>query len=52
MVEKIRYGDASTPPLRAGGNLLMHMGGEQTPEALQPVIDAIRAKGLVLDPLP
>ncbi|MDP9497946.1 MAG: polysaccharide deacetylase family protein, partial [Actinomycetota bacterium] len=52
MVEKIRYGDATTPPLRAGGNLLMHMGGEQTPEALPRVIDAIRAKGLVLDPLP
>ncbi|MFN8622219.1 MAG: polysaccharide deacetylase family protein [Chloroflexota bacterium] len=51
IVERVRSGDALTPPVRAGGVILMHGYGAHTAAALQGVIDAVRAKGLTLDPL-
>lgn len=44
-------GDKRTPPVRAGGVVLLHMTGKHTPEALPQLIAAIRAAGLTLDPL-
>jgi peptidoglycan/xylan/chitin deacetylase (PgdA/CDA1 family) len=52
IIKRVRYGDAGTPPVKAGGVVLMHMHGKHTPAALQGVIDAVRDKGLTLEPLP
>jgi hypothetical protein len=49
MVERVRHGDYRTPPIAAGGNILMHGQGRYTASGLQQIIDAVRAKGLVLD---
>lgn len=51
MVERVRYGDFRTPPLRAGGNLLLHGTAPHTAEALPRLIEVIRREGLTLDPL-
>jgi peptidoglycan-N-acetylglucosamine deacetylase len=51
MVRKVRYGDAATPPVEAGGVILMHLHGRHTASGLQSVIDAVRARGLRLQPL-
>lgn len=51
MVERITYGDHRSPPVEAGGNILMHGTGTNTAGGLQQIIDAVRAKGLTLDPL-
>ena len=51
MVERIRYGDALTPPIAKGGNILMHGTALHTSTGLQSIIHAVRAEGLVLDPL-
>lgn len=52
VVERVRYGDRYTPPARAGGNVLLHLQGRYTAAALQGVIDAVRQRGLELEPLP
>lgn len=52
MVERIRIGDALTPPIASGGNILMHGTAPHTSFGLQKIIDAVRAEGLALDPLP
>lgn len=51
LIERVIHGDARTPPVEAGGVVLMHMTGKHTTQALPGLIDAIRAKGLTLDPL-
>jgi peptidoglycan-N-acetylglucosamine deacetylase len=52
MVERITYGDSVSPPVEAGGNILMHGHGKHTAPGLQKLIDAIRGKGLTLQRLP
>src|SRR3954451_19287849 len=42
-------GDATTPPARADGVVLMHMFGRHTAAALQPMIDGLRANHLKLE---
>ena len=44
MVRKVRYGDDLTPPVQAGGVVLMHFHGAHTAAGLQSVIDAVRAR--------
>jgi len=51
MVERIRVGDEMTPPVDAGGNILMHGTGRYTSAGLQQIITAVRSEGLTLDPL-
>ncbi|MDQ3937833.1 MAG: polysaccharide deacetylase family protein [Chloroflexota bacterium] len=51
LVERVKYGDHRSPPVRAGGVILMHGHGKYTAAALQGIIDAVRAKGLSLEPL-
>lgn len=51
MVQKVRYGDAMTPPVEPGGVILMHFHGRHTAAGLQAVIDAVRVRGLRLQPL-
>lgn len=51
MAERVRYGDELTPPVGHGGNILMHGTGRHTSTGLGRVINAVRAKRLVLDPL-
>lgn len=51
IVERIRVGDEITPPLGAGGNVLLHAFADHTAPGLQEIIDAIRAEGLTLDAL-
>jgi peptidoglycan/xylan/chitin deacetylase (PgdA/CDA1 family) len=52
IVRRVRHGDAMTPPVRAGGVIIMHMNGEHTGRALPGVIHAVRARGLRLHALP
>lgn len=52
LAERLRYGDALTAPVRAGGVVLMHSSHATTISAVQRVIDTIRARGLRLDRLP
>ena len=52
LVARVITGDDHTPPVGPGGVVLMHMTGKHTTQALPGLIDAIRAKGLTLDPLP
>ena len=51
LIERVKYGDHVTAPITAGGNILMHGHGRYTGAALQGIIDVVRAKGLVLEPL-
>ena len=51
IINKVLYGDAVTAPARAGGSVLMHMSGANTPAALPGLIRGMRAKGLLLEPL-
>jgi peptidoglycan-N-acetylglucosamine deacetylase len=51
IIGAVRYGSAFTPPVFAGGVVLMHMQAPHTLEALQGVIDAVRARGLQLAPI-
>jgi peptidoglycan/xylan/chitin deacetylase (PgdA/CDA1 family) len=51
MVRKVRYGDAMTPPVEPGGVILMHFHGRHTAAGLQSVINAVRVRGLRLQPL-
>jgi peptidoglycan/xylan/chitin deacetylase (PgdA/CDA1 family) len=46
IVRRVRYGDSWTPPVKAGGVILMHGTGTYTLAAQQGIYDAIRAKGL------
>jgi len=52
LIERVRYGDHRSPPVRAGGVILMHGHGAHTAAALQGIIDVIRSRGLLLEPLP
>jgi peptidoglycan/xylan/chitin deacetylase (PgdA/CDA1 family) len=52
IIRRVRHGDAITPPVKAGGVVIMHMNGEHTGHALPGVIHAIRARGLHLHALP
>jgi peptidoglycan/xylan/chitin deacetylase (PgdA/CDA1 family) len=49
MVERVKYGDSITPPVSAGGVILMHAHGRNTSGGLQSIINAVRSKHLVLD---
>lgn len=51
IVRRVRYGDHWTRPVYAGGVVLMHGTGRYTVAALQGVIDAVKARGLKLQPL-
>jgi peptidoglycan/xylan/chitin deacetylase (PgdA/CDA1 family) len=51
IIAAVRYGSSFTPPVYAGGVILMHMQAPHTLEALQGVIDAVRARGLQLAPI-
>lgn len=48
---RVLQGDEKTPPVSAGGVVLLHMTGTHTAEALPGVIAGIRRHGLTLDPL-
>lgn len=48
IVRRVRSGEGTSPPVRAGGVVLMHMQGEHTGAALPRVIRAVRARGLRL----
>jgi peptidoglycan/xylan/chitin deacetylase (PgdA/CDA1 family) len=48
MAEAVRYGNSLTPPVAAGGVILMH-ANHFTPQKLQAVIDAVHARGLTVD---
>jgi peptidoglycan/xylan/chitin deacetylase (PgdA/CDA1 family) len=48
MAEAVRYGNSFTPPVAAGGVILMH-ANHFTPQKLQAVIDAVHARGLRVD---
>ncbi|MEP7160437.1 MAG: polysaccharide deacetylase family protein [Dermatophilaceae bacterium] len=52
ILDRVLIGDEKTAPVAAGGVVLFHMTGAHTAQALPRVIDAIRAKGLILEPLP
>ena len=52
IVRRVAHGDGVTPPIRAGGVVLMHMNGDHTGRALPGVIHAVRARGLHLHALP
>ena len=46
IISRVRYGDASTPPVGPGGVILMHLHGHNTLAALPGVIRAVYARGL------
>ncbi len=48
---RILQGDEKTPPVAAGGIILLHMTGQHTAEALPLAIQGIRERGLSLEPL-
>ncbi len=52
ILDRVLTGDEKTAPVAAGGVVLFHMTGAHTAQALPRVIDAIRSKGLTLEPLP
>jgi peptidoglycan-N-acetylglucosamine deacetylase len=52
IIRRVAHGDAITPPVRAGGVVIMHMNGDHTGRALPGVIAAVRARGLHLHALP
>ena len=49
IVRRVLYGDATTPPARTDGVVLMHMFGAHTVAALQPMIDGLRARHVKLE---
>lgn len=49
IVSKVVTGDSSTPPVRAGGTVLMHLTNTNTRYALAGLIKSVRAKGLTFD---
>jgi len=51
MVERVKYGDYRSAPIRAGGVILMHGHGKNTAPGLQKIINAVKAKKLKLQPL-
>ncbi len=51
ITSRVMNGDHKTPPVNAGGVVLLHMTGASTAQALPGLIAAVRAKGLTLDPL-
>jgi len=51
MAERVRYGDYLSAPIGRGGVILMHGTGRYTASGLQAIIDAVRAKGLQVQPL-
>jgi peptidoglycan/xylan/chitin deacetylase (PgdA/CDA1 family) len=52
IIRRVRHGDAITPPVKAGGVIIMHLNGDHTGRALPGVIHAVRARGLRLHVLP
>lgn len=48
MADAVRYGNSFTPPVYAGGVILMH-ATHFSPTKLQAVIDAVHARGLQID---
>lgn len=52
IVRRVGHGDRLTPPVHAGGVVLMHINGDHTGAALPGVIRAVRARGLTLHRLP
>jgi peptidoglycan/xylan/chitin deacetylase (PgdA/CDA1 family) len=46
IASRVRSGDSFTPPVKAGGVILMHGTGKYTLAAQQGVFNAIRARGL------
>jgi peptidoglycan/xylan/chitin deacetylase (PgdA/CDA1 family) len=52
IIRRVRHGDAMTPPVEAGGVVILHMNGEHTGRALPGVIHAVRARGLRLHSVP
>jgi hypothetical protein len=52
LIERVRYGDYRTAPIEAGGMILLHGHGHHTMEAIQGIIDVVRARGLEFEPLP
>ncbi|HEX3612803.1 MAG TPA: polysaccharide deacetylase family protein [Sporichthyaceae bacterium] len=48
MAQAVRDGNSFTPPVAAGGVILMH-ANHFTPEKLQAVVDAVHARGLEVD---
>lgn len=52
MIATALHGDAYTPPVTAGGIVLLHMTGAHTIEVLPGLVDGLRARGLQLEPLP
>ena len=51
IVRRVKWGDATSPRVEAGGVVLMHLHGRHTAAALQGVIDAVRDRGLTLERL-
>jgi len=51
IIRRVRYGDRWTPPVYAGGVVLMHGTGRYTAAALEGVVKAVRARGLELQRL-
>ncbi len=51
MVERVKYGDHRSPPITAGGVILMHGHAKNTAPGLQKIINAVKAKKLKLQPL-
>lgn len=52
IVHRVVHGDAWTPPVRAGGVVLMHLQGPHTAAALPHLITAVTRRGLTLHRLP
>jgi hypothetical protein len=50
MYSVVRNGDGETPPVSAGGVILMH-AGHYSPKRSQAVLNAVRDRGLSADPL-
>lgn len=51
MADAVRWGDLYSPPVDAGGVILMH-ANHFSPAKLQAVLDAVKARGLVIEPVP
>ena len=49
IVRRVLHGDATTPPARKDGVVLMHMFGAHTAAALQPMIDGLRARHIKIE---
>lgn len=51
MIQRVLKGDYMSPPARPGGNVLFHMTGKHTTQALPELIDRLRAEGMTLPAL-